>query len=101
MILLNKTSRAVLFGGNLLIPLKPTTVDGKLSDVKKTYPGIATMLDSGDIETLTKAAAAEAEKDLAAKTIEELQAYAKEQGIGLVGTASTKEDILAAIEAAK
>ena len=40
MILLNKTSRAVLFGGNLLIPLKPTTVDGKLSDVKKRIPGL-------------------------------------------------------------
>ncbi|WP_302485744.1 Rho termination factor N-terminal domain-containing protein [uncultured Megasphaera sp.] len=100
MILLNKTSHAVLFGGTLLIPLKPTTIDGKLSDVKKMYPGITAMLNSGDIETLTKAAAAEAEKDLAAKTIEELQAYAKEQGIDL-GNASTKEDIMAAIEAAK
>jgi hypothetical protein len=100
MILLNKTSRAVLFGGNLLIPLKPTTVEGKVSDVKKTYPGIAAMLDNGEIETLTKAAAAEAEKDLAAKTIEELQSYAQEKGIE-VGNASTKEAILAAIEAAK
>ena len=53
-------------------------------------------MTNGLIESVTAKAAAEALSELASKTLEEIQAYAKEKGIELTGK-TTKEEMLAAV----
>lgn len=95
-ILINRTNHAIFFGSTMLVPARPTEVVGKLTDIKKQYPGIASAMTKGLIESVTAKAAAEALSELASKTLEEIQAYAKEKGIDLTGK-TTKEEMLAAV----
>lgn len=94
-ILINRTQRAIFFGQTMLVPARPTEV-GNLTAIRKAYPAIVDAISAGDIEKLTTKEAVAAINDLENKTVEEIQAYAKEHGIDLTGK-ETKEDMLDAV----
>lgn len=75
MILMNKTTHAIYFDGTSLVPMVPKTVDAKVSDLKAQYPDIAAAFDAGDIVTMTKKDAAQAQADIDSK----MQADAQEE----------------------
>ena len=62
--LINKTNHAVIFDGVVLVPMIPQKVDAKISDIKEKFPHIAKMLDDKAIQSLTKAAAEEAQAEI-------------------------------------
>ena len=88
-ILINRTQRAIFFGQTMLVP-------ARLTAIRKAYPAIVDAISAGDIEKLTTKEAVAAINDLENKTVEEIQAYAKEHGIDLTGK-ETKEDMLDAV----
>ncbi len=94
-ILINRTNHAIFLGATMLVPARPVEV-GKITDIKKMYPDVAKAMADGLVESVTAKEAATAMAELEAKTVAEIQAYAKEKGIDLSGKA-TKEDMLAAI----
>ena len=100
MIIVNRSTRAVIYGDTILIPAKPVDVPESSDELKNLYPAIDKMLTDGTIEVLSEDQAAEAEKALEAQTIAELQAYADAHNIDLAGAAK-KGDILAAIKKAQ
>lgn len=97
-ILLNKTARVIIVGGDRLVPATPVSLNLSEAEIKKMYPFIADMAKQGKIEFVTAKEAKQAEDDLAEKTIAELKAYAAAKGIQLNG-ATRKDDILEAIKA--
>lgn len=78
MILMNKTTHAIYFDGVLLVPMVPKTVDAKVSDLKTQYPHLAAMFDAGDIVTMTKKDAAQAQADIDSKIADAQEAPAKD-----------------------
>lgn len=73
MILMNETTHAIYFDGVLLVPMVPKTVDAKASDLKAQYPHLAAMFDAGDIVTMTKKDAAQAQADIDSKIATDAQ----------------------------
>ena len=57
-VFVNTTSRAIVVGGNLLVPGKQCRVE-HVSKLKALYPRFTEMLDNGDITPYTKDTAAE------------------------------------------
>lgn len=57
-VFVNTTSRAIVVGGNLLVPGKQCRIE-HVSKLKALYPRFAEMLDKGDIAPYTKSTTAE------------------------------------------
>ncbi len=56
-VFVNKTNRAIVIGGNLLVPGKQCCIE-HANKLKSLYPRFAEMLDKGDIIPYTKDAGA-------------------------------------------
>ena len=100
MILLNKSSRAVIYGSTMLVPAIPCEVQESSEDLKKLYPGLKQMFDDKSLVIVNEKQADEATQTLNKQTIEQLKSYASEQNIDITGL-TKKDEIIATIEAAK
>ncbi len=98
--IVNKSSRAVIYGSTMLVPMIPCEVSESSEELKKIYPDLKQMFGNGTIEILSEEQAQAAIKVLNEQTVEQLKAYAAEQNINIAGLVK-KDDIIAAIEAAK
>lgn len=99
-ILLNKTARVIVLGGRgRLVPATPFAIESMTADeVKRMYPAVAELIETGEIKVVNKEQAEKAKAELDALTLKELQAYAQKKGINVAGM-TKKAEVLAAIKA--
>lgn len=93
-IVINKTAHLIIAGNTRFIPNLPNECD--FDTLKKNYKSLEQDEVEGKLVVATQAQAAFAKEQLEEKTVRQLKAYAKSNGIDASG-ATTKAEILKVI----